>query len=81
MKEMVNHPSHYKNESGLEAIDVIDAFTKGLEGIEAFDMGNVVKYIFRWKSKNGLQDLKKAQWYLNHLIEHVEKGEENKRES
>lgn len=70
---MVEHPNHYKTESGLETITVIEAFTDGLEGIEAVDTGNVIKYICRWKKKNGLQDLKKARWYLNHLIDHIEK--------
>lgn len=72
-KDMVNHPPHYKTEKGLEAIDVIEAFTSDLKGIEATDTGNVIKYICRWKKKNGLQDLKKAEWYLQHLIKHVEK--------
>ena len=73
--DMVNHPGHYISETGLEAIDVIEAFTFDLKGIEATDTGNVLKYMCRWKSKNGLEDLKKAQWYLNHLINHVEKLE------
>ena len=73
--KMVSHPSHYQSESGLEVIDVIEAFTSDLNGIEATDTGNVLKYMCRWKSKNGLEDLKKAQWYLNHLINHVEKLE------
>lgn len=73
----VNHPVHYKTKNGLEAIDVIEAFTDGLEGIEATDTGNVIKYICRWKKKNGLEDLKKAQWYLTHLINHVEKENES----
>lgn len=71
--DMVSHPSHYQSENGLEVIDVIEAFTFDLKGIEATDTGNIIKYICRWKKKNGLQDLKKAMWYLNHLIEHVEK--------
>ena len=76
---MVEHPSHYISETGLETIDVIEAFTFDLKGIEATDTGNIIKYICRWKQKNGLQDLKKAMWYLNHLINHVEKIEkENK---
>ena len=78
--DMVNHPPHYKSETGLETIEVIEAFTFDLEGVESYDVGNIVKYISRWKKKNGLQDLKKAQWYLNHLINHVEKlEEENKK--
>lgn len=72
-KDMVNHPSHYKSETGMEVIDVIESFTSDLNGIEATDTGNIIKYICRWKHKNGLEDLKKAQWYLNHLINHIEK--------
>ena len=74
--KMVSHPSHYQSETGLEVIDVIEAFTFDLQGIEAVDTANVIKYICRWKKKNGLQDLKKAMWYLTHLIEHIEKMEE-----
>lgn len=69
--DMVNHPSHYISSNGLEVIDVIEAFTSDLRGIEATDTGNVIKYICRWKHKNGVEDLKKAAWYINHLIEHV----------
>lgn len=72
-KDMVNHPNHYKTESGLETIDVIEAFTDGLQGYEAVDTANIIKYICRWKKKNGLEDLKKAKWYLNHLINKIEK--------
>lgn len=75
---MVSHPSHYQSKSGLETIDVIEAFTFDLEGIEAVDTGNVLKYMCRWKAKNGLQDLKKAAWYLEHLINHVEIKEKRK---
>ena len=73
--KMVSHPSHYQSETGLEVIDVIEAFTFDLKGIEAVDTANVIKYICRWKNKNGLQDLKKAAWYLDNLINHVEKME------
>lgn len=75
---VVNHPNHYISETGLETIDVIEAFTFDLKGIEAVCAANILKYICRWKNKNGLQDLKKAQWYLERLIDHVknlEKGE------
>lgn len=75
--EQVNHPTHYQSKAGIEVIDVIDAFTDGLTGVEAFDTGNVLKYICRWKQKNGVQDLEKAQWYLNHLVANAKnrKGE------
>ena len=72
-EDLVNHPAHYQTKSGLETIDVIAAFTEDIVGIEAVCTANVIKYICRWKKKNGLQDLKKAQWYLNKLIDIVEK--------
>ena len=71
--DMVNHPPHYRSQKGIEVIDVIEAFTEELIGIEATDTGNVIKYICRWSQKNGLQDLEKAKWYLEHLIDHVKK--------
>lgn len=72
--DMVNHPKHYKAKNGMEVIDVIEAFTANLEGYEATHTGNVIKYICRWKEKNGLEDLKKAQWYLNRLIKNIEEN-------
>ena len=75
--QMVSHPSHYQSNNGIEVIDVIEAFTDGLIGIEATDTGNILKYICRWKRKNGLQDLEKAQWYLTHLIERIKSKKEN----
>ena len=79
--KMVSHPSHYQSETGLEVIDVIEAFTFDLKGIEATDTGNIIKYICRWKQKNGLQDLEKAKWYLDHLIDHVSKLKEENEET
>ena len=73
VRDMVDHPPHYKTKTGLETIEVIEAFTEDLTGIEAVDTANVLKYICRWKKKNGLQDLEKAQWYLNNLINHLKK--------
>lgn len=71
--DKINHPSYYQGES-METIDVIEDFTSKLRGVEAFDTGNCIKYLCRWSDKGGLDDLKKAQWYLNHLIEHVEEN-------
>lgn len=71
-EELIDHPAHYQTKSGIESIDAIEAFTEDLIGYEAVDTGNVLKYMFRWKKKNGLQDLKKARWYLNRLIKNVE---------
>lgn len=69
----VEHPMHYISKNGIETIDVIDAWTEGLIGIDAVDTANIIKYISRWHKKNGLEDLKKARWYLNHLIERLGK--------
>lgn len=74
--KQVSHPEHYQSETGLEVIDVIEAFTFDLNGIEATDTGNILKYACRWKKKNGVQDLKKIMWYTQHLIDHIEKGEQ-----
>jgi len=72
---MVSHPPHYESSSGLRTIDVIEAFTEKLSGIEATDTGNIIRYICRWKQKNGIQDLKKIMWYTQHLIDHLEEKE------
>ena len=75
-QDMVNHPPHYQSETGLEVIEVIEAFTFNLSGIEATDTGNIIKYACRWKQKNGIEDLKKIIWYARHLISHLESIEE-----
>lgn len=67
----VNHPSHY-NFAGIECIDAIKA-ALGAEGFRDYMMGNVMKYTWRYKYKNGIEDLKKAQWYLNRTIEELDK--------
>lgn len=69
----VNHPSHY-NQGGIEVWDVIRAFTKDLDGAEAFYAGNVIKYVLRWNHKNGIEDLEKAKVYIDKIIE-SRKGE------
>lgn len=74
--QIVSHPPHYQSKAGLECIDVIEAFTSELKGIEAVCTANVIKYICRWKNKNGLQDLNKAEWYLKKLINHIESCKE-----
>jgi len=63
---MVNHPAHY-TAGGIECIDALAAATTGLEGIEAVCTANAIKYLWRWKYKNGEQDLDKAVWYINRL--------------
>lgn len=71
MTDNVNHPSHY-TQGGVECIDAITAATVNKAGIEAVCTANVIKYLWRYESKNGLEDVKKAQWYLNRLIAEME---------
>lgn len=73
--DMVNHPPHYISETGMEVIDVIEAFTSDLEGIEATDTGNILKYACRWKHKGGIEDVEKIIWYARHLVNHLKKKE------
>ena len=62
----INHPAHYQSPTGLESIQVIEAFGLG------FHLGNVVKYILRHDKKaNPLQDLRKARWYLDREIKRL----------
>jgi hypothetical protein len=68
----VSHPNHYQGANGIEVIDVIEGFTAGLTGMEAVDTANAIKYILRWKNKNGIQDIEKAIWYLTDLKERLE---------
>ena len=66
---MVDNPPHY-NQAGIECLDAIEAATG--EGYEFYLQGNILKYLWRYRYKNGLEDLKKAEFYLKRLIE-VEK--------
>lgn len=66
-KEKVNHPDHY-NADGYECIDVM-LHVFGLEAVLNFCHLNAFKYYWRYKKKNGLEDIKKAQWYVNKEIE------------
>jgi len=74
--DMVNHPAHY-NSRKLEVIDIIEMCIEPEKNSKvAYMMSNVLKYILRFRAKNGLEDLKKAQWYLNRMIEKVEEETE-----
>ena len=72
-KEKVNHPDHY-NSGQYEVVDVIDDAGFG----EGFCLGNALKYILRAKHKeNYVEDLKKAKWYLEYLIQRIDNGRIN----
>jgi len=62
----VNSPPHF-NQAGFECVEAIAAATG--DGFEHYLQGNILKYLWRYRYKNGIEDLKKAQWYLNKLIE------------
>lgn len=70
MTDNVNHPSHYVGK--IECIDAIEDVTSELKGLQAVCTANVLKYIWRWNKKNGVEDLKKARWYLDKLINSLE---------
>jgi hypothetical protein len=68
MSETVNSPAHYTSGS-IECIDAIDDAVADLTGQEGYYIGNI-----RWKKKNGVEDLRKAQRYLTRLINLLEGG-------
>lgn len=66
--DMVNHPPHYKTDSGLEAIEVIEAFFH-----DNYHLGTAFKYLARaGKKDDAVQDLEKAMWYIRRAITHME---------
>ena len=69
----VNHPGHYTR-GRFEVIDVIESIVESMDltPVEAALTAQVVKYIARWKNKNGPEDLRKARWYLERLIGKVD---------
>lgn len=70
-KEAVNHPQHYNaHPSGVECITVVEHMT--------FNVGNAIKYLWRADHKNGLEDLKKAAWYVAREIERLEGAHANR---
>lgn len=64
--DKINHPAHY-NQGAIQPIDYIEANDLN------FCEGNVVKYVTRYRNKNGVEDLKKAKWYLERLIAEASK--------
>lgn len=71
LKDNVNHPSHY-TQGKVECIDALESATIGKSGIEAVCVANVIKYLWRYEEKNGIEDVKKAQFYLNRLLATLE---------
>lgn len=69
--DMVNHPPHYNN-GNVECIDAIESATVNKKGIEAVCVANVIKYLWRYETKNGIEDVKKAKWYIDKLLTKLE---------
>ena len=66
----VDHPDHYQT-SSIECIDAIEAAVEGLDSIEAFNVGTAIKYLWRFKKKGTpIEDLEKAKWYIDRLIDY-----------
>ena len=71
--DMVNHPDHY-TQGRIECIDALKAATVSKTGIEAVCTANAIKYLWRYEEKNGIEDVKKARWYIDRLIKELENG-------
>lgn len=69
MSDAIN-PTHYTRGS-VECIDAIEAATVDKRGIEAACTANIIKYLWRYEAKNGIEDVKKARWYLERLLAHL----------
>ena len=76
MGDNVNHPNHYQNIAGVEAIDILNDVVKDLPGKQAAMLWNTLKYLLRFQKKNGVEDLKKAQNYLQWLIDEVDSSKD-----
>jgi hypothetical protein len=74
MNDPIN-PNHYK-QGGIESIDAIKAFMSE-EAFKGFLKGNCQKYLFRYEKKNGIEDLRKCQWYLDRLVQELKKEEDS----
>ena len=74
--DMVNHPKHY-NQGGIECIDALKAATVGKRGIEAVCVANVIKYLWRYEEKNGIEDVRKAKWYIERLLKELEESQQS----
>ena len=68
--ETVYHPDYYH---GDEAFKIMESFVGDLKGMQAFYWCNVIKYLLRFQGKNGFEDLRKAQNYLEMLINDIDK--------
>ena len=74
--DMVNHPQHY-TQGDIECIDALKAATVGKRGIEAVCVANVIKYLWRYEEKNGIEDVRKAKFYIERLLKELEESQQS----
>ena len=74
--DMVNRPKHY-TQGGIECIDALKAATVGKRGIEAVCVANVIKYLWRYEEKNGIEDVRKAKWYIERLLKELKESQQS----
>lgn len=74
LQDNVNHPRHYENTCSLECIEVM-RLTYGKRAVYDFCLCNAFKYMWRFKNKNGKEDLEKANWYLSYVEKNLNKTE------
>lgn len=74
MKDNIN-PSHYR-QGKIECIDALESATINKKGLDAICTANIIKYIWRCEEKGGVEDMKKAMWYLQKMIDHNTPKEE-----
>lgn len=71
----VNHPSHYEGSTSLECIQCMEV-AMGKQAVADFCLCNAFKYLWRYKNKNGKEDVSKARWYLDHVLHYMERNED-----
>jgi hypothetical protein len=75
MDDPVEKPKHYNQSEKVECIEAMEAMAEGsnVDAHTAYLWQNAFKYLWRWPYKNGTEDLKKAVWYINRIIERKER--------
>jgi hypothetical protein len=73
-KDTIN-PAHYQ-QGAIQCIEALESATIGKSGIEAVCTANIIKYLWRYEAKGGVEDVRKARWYLEHLVAVLEEREE-----
>lgn len=78
MSDAVEHPEHYSGDGGVECMDAMRSMMSGelyaLPPFAAYWWGCAFKYLWRWRRKNGVEDLKKARQCIDYLVEEIEGG-------